>query len=133
MGNRQPRLLRVLETAVYHDGDEREAVHRFYEDVLGLRPVSQWERGAAFRVGDGIYLVFDREKTARQRLPHATSGNGHACFLTSRDDYERWKDHLARAAVAIIEEGDSDGIRSLYFNDAAGNLLEIAEADMWPS
>jgi catechol-2,3-dioxygenase len=133
MADAPPHLLRVLETAVYHNGEQTDAVRGFYEDVLGLRPVSQWERGAAFRVGDSVYLVFDREKTTHQRLPHGASGSGHVCFLTPPEEYERWKEHLTRAAVAIVEEADYDGLRSLYFKDPAGNMLEIAEGDMWPA
>jgi catechol-2,3-dioxygenase len=122
----------VLETCLYHTGDEREAVRRFYEGVLGIRPVSEWERGAAYRVGDSVVLVFDRDQTTRQRIPHGASGSGHACFVTPPDEYERWKRHLSRAAVVVIEEADYNGIRSMYFKDPAGNVLEIAEGDMWP-
>jgi catechol-2,3-dioxygenase len=132
MAASRPRLLRVLETALYHGAGQDEAVRDFYEHVLGLRPVSQWRKGAAYRVGDSLVLVFDREKTTRQQLPHGASGSGHACFVTPPDDYERWKEHLRLAAVEVIEETDYDGIRSLYFRDPAGNVLEIAEGDMWP-
>lgn len=132
MAARRPGLLRVLETALYHGADQGEVVRRFYEDVLGLRPVSQWQKGAAYRVGDGVVLVFDRDKTTRQQLPHGASGSGHVCFVTPPDEYERWKEHLGGSAVEVIEEADSDGIRSLYFKDPAGNVLEIAEGDMWP-
>jgi catechol 2,3-dioxygenase-like lactoylglutathione lyase family enzyme len=54
------------------------------------------------------------------------------CFVAPPDEYERWKKHLAQAEVELIEEADSDGVRSLYFKDPAGNVLEIADGDMWP-
>jgi catechol-2,3-dioxygenase len=123
----------VLETCLYHAGDEREAVRRFYEDVLGICPLSKWERGAAYRIGDSIVLVFDRDQTTRQRIPHGASGSGHVCFVTPPDEYERWKRHLNRSAVVVMEEADYDGVRSMYFKDLAGNVLEIAEGDMWPN
>ena len=132
MTDRSPELLRVLETALYHSTEEREAVRSFYQDVLGLRPVSEWERGAAYRLGDAVVLTFDRDQTTTQRLPHGASGSGHACFVASPDEYEWWKKHLAQAEVELIEEADSDGVRSLYFKDPAGNVLEIADGDMWP-
>jgi catechol-2,3-dioxygenase len=132
MMDRRPGLLRVLETALYHSTGEREAVRSFYKDLLGLRPVSQWERGAAYRLGDGVVLIFDRDQTNTQRLPHGASGTGHACFVAPPEEYERWKEHLAQAEVELIEEADSDGVRSLYFRDPAGNVLEIADGDMWP-
>ena len=35
--------------------------------------------------------------------------------------------------VEITHEHDWDGgLRSLYFTDPAGNLLEIADGDLWP-
>jgi catechol-2,3-dioxygenase len=132
MTDQRPELLRVLETALYHSTEEREAVGSFYQDVLGLRPVSQWERGAAYRLGDAVVLIFDRDQTTTQRLPHGASGSAHACFVAPPDEYERWTKHLAQAGVELIEEADSDGVRSLYFKDPAGNLLEIANGDMWP-
>jgi catechol 2,3-dioxygenase-like lactoylglutathione lyase family enzyme len=42
-------------------------------------------------------------------------------------------EHLASAEVEITNEATWDsGARSFYFDDPAGNVLEIAETDMWP-
>jgi len=39
---------------------------------------------------------------------------------------------LADRGVALIDEiAWGSGARSCYFNDPAGNLLEIAERDLW--
>jgi len=39
---------------------------------------------------------------------------------------------LADRDVTLIDEIAWDsGVRSCYFNDPAGNLLEIAERDLW--
>ena len=126
--DRPRHLVGVLETAVYHEAGQAEAMRCFYRDVLGLRLV-----GAAFRVGTGIVLVFDREGTTRQRLPHGASGSGHACFLTLPDEYDAWKARLEAATVHIIEEAEWNGLRSFYFKDPADNVLEIADGDFWPS
>ena len=131
--DRPRHLVGVLETAVYHEAGQAEAMRCFYRDVLGLRLVSEWDRGAAFRVGTGIVLVFDREGTTRQRLPHGASGSGHACFLTLPDEYDAWKARLEAATVHIIEEAEWNGLRSFYFKDPADNVLEIADGDFWPS
>jgi hypothetical protein len=48
-------------------------------------------------------------------------------------DYERWREHLDDRRVAVVEEITWDsGLGSVYFHDPAGNLLEIAEGDIWP-
>jgi catechol 2,3-dioxygenase-like lactoylglutathione lyase family enzyme len=40
---------------------------------------------------------------------------------------------LAAKGVEIVQEITwPRGPRSFYFEDPAGNMLEIAEADMWP-
>jgi catechol 2,3-dioxygenase-like lactoylglutathione lyase family enzyme len=44
-----------------------------------------------------------------------------------------WKGHLAEQGVPLIEEITRDTGRSVYFRDPAGNLLEIMDADPWPS
>jgi len=42
--------------------------------------------------------------------------------------YEAWKERVA----AEQEVTWKSGVRSFYFRDPAGNLLEIAEGDLWP-
>ena len=128
----------VLETALYHDPADAEAVERFYRETLGLRAVSRWPGGLAFRAGPSVLLLFDREKLRERSGPiaaHGTTGPGHACLLAEGPaDYERRRDELLAAGVEITHEHEWDGgRRSLYFEDPAGNLLEIAEGDLWPA
>ena len=47
--------------------------------------------------------------------------------------YEAWKARLADAGVEIThEEQWPTGRSSFYFRDPAGNLIEIADSDLWP-
>ncbi len=131
-----PGLIGVLETVLYHETAEREAVERFYGDVLGLPAVAGWEDGIAFRIGGGVLLLFDRGQLALRPGPiadHGTSGTGHACLQArGLDDLERWRALLEAAGVEILHDHDWGGRRSLYFKDPAANLLEIADGDLWP-
>jgi catechol 2,3-dioxygenase-like lactoylglutathione lyase family enzyme len=127
----------VLETCLYHDGAERDAVERFYTEVLGLRAVARWTDGIAFRVAGGLLLLFDRGLLAQRESAisaHGSTGPGHACLLArGADAYEEAKRALADRGVAISHEQDWErGRRSFYFSDPAGNLLEIADGDLWP-
>jgi catechol 2,3-dioxygenase-like lactoylglutathione lyase family enzyme len=125
----------VLETALYHDGRAREAVERFYAEVLGLAAVAGWDDGVAFRIGAGVLLVFDRGRLAKRSgviAEHGASGAGHVCLLAGSGEYERWREHLQARGVEIVHDHDWDGGRSFYFKDPAGNLLEIADSDIWP-
>lgn len=128
----------VLETCLYHDPGERGEMERFYGEVLGLRRVAGWADGIAYRVGAGVVLLFDRAGVARREGPiaaHGTVGPGHACLVVSEPgEYEGWKRRLEEAGIEIThEQGWGTERRSIYFTDPAGNLLEIADGDLWPS
>jgi catechol 2,3-dioxygenase-like lactoylglutathione lyase family enzyme len=126
----------VLETCLYHEPGEAEAMKRFYTEALGLRVVSHWPGGVALRTGAGVLLLFDREATASRSGPiadHGSTGPGHACLLAAEGEYEGWLDRLRDAGVEITHEHEwNGGLRSFYFKDPAGNLLEIASGDLWP-
>ena len=43
------------------------------------------------------------------------------------------RERLAGLGVAITHDHEwSEGRRSFYFKDPAGNLLEVADSDLWP-
>ena len=127
-----PPLPGVLESVLYCNTETEKATRRFYEDVLRLRPISKW----GYRLGTQIFLLFNSDETRDQEWPpgHGTIGSGHICFTISPEGYEGWKRHLHEREVEIIEEIDwSRGVLSFYFKDPAGNVLEIANGDMWPT
>lgn len=123
----------MLETVVYCTSEDEAETRRFYRDVLGLQPFG--EESAGHRLGAGVFLVFNRDRSAVQDWPpaHGATGPVHTCFLAAPGEYERWKEELTAKGVEIVDETTWDsGPRSFYFEDPAGNMLEIAEADMWP-
>jgi len=130
-----PRFEGVLETSLYYDPGQREEVERLYRDVLGLPVVAEWGDGTALRVGSGVLLLFDRSGLAERDEPvaaHGSTGPGHACLLAAPGDYEGWKEALEAGGIELThEESWRDGVRSFYCTDPAGNLLEVAEADIW--
>jgi catechol 2,3-dioxygenase-like lactoylglutathione lyase family enzyme len=127
-----PRLDRILETVLYFAPGQEEAIERFYGETLGLRSATD----RAFRIGDGLLLLFDREAAVRKESPppHGTTGAGHVGFVAAPGEYDAWREHLAARGTDTIQELTwENGLRSFYFHDPAGNVLEIAEGDMWPA
>ena len=126
------RLERILETVLYYSSGQEEALGRFYGDVLGLRPAGR--SGLTFRVGDGLLLLFDAglSSVQSQPPPHGARGPVHTCFVAQADEYEAWKQRVSEAGESILQEIEwENGVRSFYFHDPAGNVLEIADGDLW--
>ena len=130
-----PRLEGVLETCLYHDAAERERTEAFYAEVLGLAETARWPDGVAFRLGAGVVLLFDRDKLAAGDGPlkdHGTAGPGHACFVVDASAPTRRGGSASPrpgSRSRTSRNGPAGG--SFYFKDPAGNLLEIADGDLW--
>lgn len=125
-----PGLSHILETVLYYREDTKEEMSRFYNDVLGMGK-------AGYRVGSGKLLLFNADRSSVQDSPpaHGTTGRGHTCFVSAPGDYDRWQDWLRSKGAEIIEHIDWENPyqgRSFYFHDPAGNVLEIADQDIWP-
>jgi len=128
-----PPLEGVLETVLYFTDQDRACA--FYRDVLGMRLMDREPgRSLFFRAGSSVFLIFRAEETLRsvKLPPHGATGSIHTCFRVPPEEYERWKLHLAGAGVAIVKEIEWERGLSFYFDDTEGNLLEIANADIWP-
>lgn len=129
----RPILDGVLETVLYCDASNESDTRRFYEEVLGLRRLPA---GFAYRTPAGhLFLLFNADESGAQDdpPPHGARGPGHTCFTCAPDAYEAWKAFLSERGVEVTREIEwPNGARSFYFEDPAGNVLEIADGDLWP-
>jgi catechol 2,3-dioxygenase-like lactoylglutathione lyase family enzyme len=130
-----PPMSGVLETVLYFT--DQEPCERFYTEVLGMRLLDKEPgRSLFFRAGESVFLLFDAEASLRGGTlpPHGARGPAHTCFLVPAGAYEAWKRHLHGRRVEILKEVDwPRGGRSFYFHDPDGNVLEIADTDIWPA
>ena len=108
-----------------------DATCEFYSTVLGME---------VSRFGEGrTALVFGRQKinlheVGREFVPRAaraTAGSGDLC-LVSAVPLEEVVRHLEACGVSVIEgpvdkTGATGPIRSVYFRDPDGNLIEVSE------
>ncbi|RIH84930.1 Metallothiol transferase FosB [Meiothermus luteus] len=121
----------VLETCLY--ATDLEAVRRFYQEVLGLELFAeQAGRHLFFRVGQGVFLVFNPEATLQETAlpPHGAQGPGHVCFRVPAQDLEAWAARLVSQGHPVTWTDWKAG-RSLYVRDPAGNLVELAPGAIW--
>jgi catechol 2,3-dioxygenase-like lactoylglutathione lyase family enzyme len=130
----------ILETAVYVDDLGR--AKRFYEDVMGLKPMFSDRRLTAYEVaGQNVLLVFKRGASLQPAampdggtIPgHDGAGPLHVAFAVAADQLDSWEERLKAHGVEI--EGRTDwprGGRSIYFRDPDGHLIELATPGLWP-
>ena len=92
----------------------------FYSQVLGLRPVAKWYKGAYLEAGtDWVCLTLDPETRAAS-LPEYT----HTAFTVSAVEFSRLVEQLQKAHVMSWQANRSPG-ESFYFLDPDGHKLEI--------
>ena len=135
MATARPSLIGVLETVLYFT-DAAKTRH-FYEEILGMRYMSgEPGRSMFYRAGQSVFLLFYAPETLKGgRLPaHGATGPSHTCFVVPPAEYERWKTYLPEQGIPILQEVQWPiGATSFYFHDPDGNVLEIADRDIWPS
>jgi catechol 2,3-dioxygenase-like lactoylglutathione lyase family enzyme len=128
-----PRITGILETVLYVADLER--AERFYRDVMALTQIGKEpDRHVFFRVGTGVLLIFHAARTRRSEHlpPHGADGEIHVCFTVDPTEYEAWKRRIQDHRIPIQKEITWPVGRSFYFRDPDGNLLELADADIWP-
>lgn len=92
----------------------------FYKDILGLKPLCRWPKGAYFLIGDFWFcLNLDANRHAKPD-PHYT----HFAFAVSKSNFPQIVQHLTGFGIKPFKENTSPG-DSFYFLDPDGYRLEI--------
>lgn len=97
----------------------------FYVDVVGLRPVARWARGAYVTAGDHWICLAADADTRAGPLPEYT----HLAFSTTREAFAEKADALKQYGVGVWKDNRSEG-DSLYFLDPDGHKLELHAGDL---
>jgi len=134
--SQMPAISSIHETILY--ASNLPAALTFYQDVIGLRPVSVMSgRGLVFRVTESsLLLIFDPAQTVipGAGVPtHGTTGAGHMAFTIPYGTLRDWRAHLVEHNVPVeMEVPWPLGGHSLYFRDPAGNSVELIDGRVWP-
>ncbi len=102
----------------------------FYTRVLGMTPVNFAKDRTALKFGNQKINLHEHGKEFEPKAHWPMPGSADLCFLIATDIDEAMK-HLRDEGVSIIEgpvqrTGSQGPIRSIYFRDPDGNLIELA-------
>ncbi len=100
---------------------------RFYQNVLGFKPLMKHSKGAYFLAGDLWFCLDLDSSTRKQALPEYT----HFAFSVAPNDFSTLSKKIISSGTTVWKENKSEG-DSLYFLDPDGHKLEIHVGD-WQS
>lgn len=90
----------------------------FYRDVLGLKPLCRWVKGAYFLAGEQWFcLNIDINCSPAQDYTHYA-------FNVTDENFSQLEKKIIDSGAEIFQENKSPG-KSLYFLDPDGHKLEI--------
>jgi catechol 2,3-dioxygenase-like lactoylglutathione lyase family enzyme len=131
---------KIVETCVY--SSELEKMKYFYVNSIGLEFISEEPGKHVFlKAGRSMLLIFNPVSTSNksERLfpPHGASTPPaiiHFALEIEKEDYNNLKDTLIRNGIKIEKEitWRNDTLKSIYFRDPAGNLVEFITKGNWP-
>lgn len=93
---------------------------KFYRDILGLKPLCKWPKGAYFLARDFWFCL--NLDTNRKSEPDAHYT--HFAFTVSKTNFLKVVELLIKSGVSPFKENSSSG-DSFYFLDPDGYCLEI--------
>ena len=121
------KFIKIKETCLYVR--DLEQIKEFYNEILEL-PIINYEpkKHIFFRLGSSVLLCFNPEDSRQKVSPpgHYGGGKQHIAFEVPMANYEKAKAEIIAKGIKVIDEVEWKGeVKSFYFEDPAGNILEI--------
>jgi len=127
------KFKKIKETCIYCK--DLNLAREFYNGLLGLPIIGEVaEKHIFFRVGDSVLLCFnpDDSRMKQSPPPHYAEGKCHFAFEVTANEYEGQILELKSKGVKITDELIwKNGLKSTYFEDPEGNVLEIVPEGVW--
>jgi catechol 2,3-dioxygenase-like lactoylglutathione lyase family enzyme len=102
-----------------------ERSFRFYTEIVGLRPVARWCKGAYFDAGGDWFCLNLDPETRNGPLKEYT----HLAFTVDAADFDSTVARMQAAGIRSCQENRSPG-KSFYFLDPDGHKLELHIANL---
>lgn len=123
----------IKETCIYIS-DLNEA-KKFYNQILGLPIIGEVEgKHVFFRAGSSVLLCFNPDDSRHKTSPpaHYAHGKYHFAFEVAAAQYQSHKDEIQSKGITITDVLLwKNGLESFYFEDPAGNVVEIVPEGVW--
>lgn len=111
------------------------AAKNFYGDILGMQLIRESELFLTFRIAYSVLLIFDPDASSapgRSVPAHGSKGDGHIAFAAADREIDQWRERFEANGIEIEQIVEwSEGGRSLYVRDPAGNSVEFAPSSLW--
>jgi catechol 2,3-dioxygenase-like lactoylglutathione lyase family enzyme len=106
------------------------ATCNFYQQVLGMEVVTFGVDRIALKFGNQKINLHQAGQEIEPKAQNPTPGSGDLCFITNLS-LEAFLDHLTALEIKVLQSpvartGAVGKIRSVYFRDPDGNLLEVS-------
>jgi catechol 2,3-dioxygenase-like lactoylglutathione lyase family enzyme len=129
------KFLKIKETCLYVP--DLEQVRYFYQEILELPVIAYLPGKHLFlQAGSSVLLLFNPDDSSVKQSPppHYAHGKQHFALEVKQSDYEKTKMRIRQKGIRIIEEVEWPlGGKSFYFEDPAGNVIEIVpDRGIWP-
>lgn len=127
------RFKQIKETCIYCSNLDR--AKDFYHGLLGLPVIGELkDKHVFFKAGSSVLLCFNPDDSKLKTSPpaHFATGPYHFAFEVSLDEYDHHKQEVVKKGVQIIDTLKwKQNLESFYFNDPAGNVVEIIPEGVW--
>jgi len=132
------KIKKVIETCIY--SSDLESMKKFYAGILGLSVIQEERDKLIFlRAGNSMILIFNPTRTLSDNggLPcHGAltpPSSIHFAMEIEEQEYHASKQILVSNNIDIEKEVSwNKDVKSIYFRDPAGNLVELITPGGWP-
>lgn len=122
-------MIKAIDHIVLHVSDIKKA-KEFYNKVLGLEIIEFGEQRVALKIGNQKINLHEKNTLATPKAKNFEIGVGDLCLLSDvrlSEIKQKLEDNDIEVILYDVDRtGANNKLKSLYFYDFDGNLIEIS-------